>query len=89
MVNKRDSKHLKNKYKLHKPEEIKSATGTTTMTEAGELTVGAIDITKVITLPESPASVVAMADINKQGYTLVQSPEAACFGLLAVPEFPK
>ena len=78
VVNKRDSKHLKNKYKLHKPEEIKSATGTTTVTEAGELTVGAIDIAKVITLPESPASVVAMADINKQGYTLVQSPEAAC-----------
>ena len=78
MVNKRDSKHLRNKYKLHKPEEIKSPTGTPTVTEAGELTVGAIDIAKVITLPESPASVVAMADINTQGYTLVQSPEAAC-----------
>ena len=32
VVNRRDSKHLKNKYKLHKPEEIKSATGTTTVT---------------------------------------------------------
>ena len=40
VVNKRDSKHLRNKYKLHKPEEIKSATGTTTVTKAGEMTVG-------------------------------------------------
>ena len=78
VVNRKDSKHLRNKYKLHKPEEVKSATSTTTVTEAGEMTVDAVKIPKVIMLPESPASVVAMADINKQGYTLVQSLEAAC-----------
>ena len=66
VVNKKDSNTLTHKYKLNKPEEIKSATGSTVVTEAGEMTVGSLTIPKVIMLPDSPSSVVAMADINRQ-----------------------
>ena len=77
IVTKKDSVHLKNKYTMLKPEEVRTATGKVAVTEAGQLKVGAITLDKVIEVPGSPVSVVAMSELARQGHTLVQGAEGA------------
>ena len=77
IVTKQDSVYLKNRYKMLKPEEVRTATGKVAVTEAGQLRVGAITLDKVIEVPGSPVSVVAMSELARQGHTLVQDAEGA------------
>ena len=77
VVCKRDCKCLQHVVTLPTPVVIKGAVGQTTVDRQGVLKVGAVEINKVVMLPESPESVVAMRDLARQGYTLVQEEKAA------------
>ena len=77
IVNKKDSVHLTGKYTMLIPEEVQTATGKVTVTEAGRLQVGTVLLDKVIEVPDSPVSVVAMGELARQGHTLVQDADGA------------
>ena len=77
IVNKKDSVHLTGKYTMLIPEEVQTATGKVTVTEAGRLQVGTVALDKVIEVPDSPVSVVAMGELARQGHTLVQDADGA------------
>ena len=76
VVSARDKKYLQHVRPLRRQEAIKSAGGTVAVQpvqEARVLQVGAITIPKVVPVPQSPVSVVAMQDLAMQDYTLVQA----------------
>ena len=66
VVTAKDKKYLTQVKPLPRPEMIKSAGGTVAVQEAGALQVGAVTLPKVVHVPQSPVSVVAMQDLAVQ-----------------------